>query len=149
MAETSREGEPPTAPNGAVALLECKFDRAAIAALRGEVSRCGTTNGLTDIALSNFVLAVNEITTNAVRYAGGHGQLRLWRHGNDLWCQVVDDGPGIPAHVLNESHRPKPGHIRGRGLWLARHICASVEIETDRSSGTRVLLRYALPATGP
>jgi len=136
-------------PDGAVPLLDCKFDRTGLAALRAELTRCGAANGLADLALSNFVLAVNEITTNAVRHGGGHGRLRLWRDRDDLCCLVVDDGPGIPRRHLSESHRPEPGHIGGHGLWLARHICDNVVIESDRSSGTRVLLRRVVPATGP
>ncbi|MFL5516577.1 MAG: ATP-binding protein [Gemmatimonadales bacterium] len=149
MAEASRNDRSHTVPTGSVVLLECKFDQASLAALRGELTTCGAANGLTGLALSRFVLAVNEITTNAVRYAGGGGQLRLWRHGDSLWCRIVDDGPGITRRRLNESHQPRPGHMVGHGLWLARQICDSLDIETDRQSGTRVLLRYALPAAGP
>jgi serine/threonine-protein kinase RsbW len=149
MAETIRDSQPLAGPETLVPLLETMFDQASLAALRREVSRCGAANGLIDLALSNFVLAVNEIATNAVRYAGGRGELRLWREGDDLWCRVVDNGPGIPRRYLNLTRRPAPDQIGGHGLWLARHICASVDIETDRSSGTRVLLRYTLPAAGP
>jgi serine/threonine-protein kinase RsbW len=147
MAETSGDGLPRRIPDGAEALVECKFELAGLSALRNEVSRHAAAHGLGDMALFNFVLAVNEITTNAVRHAGGQGQLQLWRLGDDLWCRVLDDGPGIAPSRLRDE-RPAPGHIAGRGLWLARRICDSVDIETDRSSGTRVLLRYALPATG-
>lgn len=149
MAETVRDGWPLAAPDNAVVLLDCPFNQASLAPLRGEVSRCGASNGLVDLALSNFVLAVNEITTNAVRYAGGRGTLLLWRHGDDLWCRVTDNGPGIPKRFLERTRRPDPGQIGGHGLWLARHICASVDIETSRSTGTRVLLRYAIPTVLP
>jgi serine/threonine-protein kinase RsbW len=140
MAEISRD-----VPDGAVPLLECKFDRASLAALRSELGRCGAANGLTEPALPNVVLAINEIATNAVRYAGGHGQLQLWRFEDNLFCRVADDGPGIPPHHLDQSHRPRPGYIGGHGLWLARQISDSIAVETDRLSGTCVLLRFALP----
>jgi len=126
--------------------LERKFDRASLAALRSELSRYAAGHGLTDLALANFVLAVNEIATNAVRYAGGQGQVRVWRQGRELWCRVVDEGHGIPRRYLEQSHRPDPLHVSGHGLWLARHICADVEIETGRATGTRVLMRYPLPS---
>jgi anti-sigma regulatory factor (Ser/Thr protein kinase) len=134
---------PPTAADGGI-LLDCKFDRSTLAALRSELSRYGAAQGLTDLALANFILAVNEITTNAVRYAGGQGRLRLWRAGDELCCQVVDEGHGIPRRYLEESGRPDPALVNGHGLWLARHICTAVEIETGRAKGTAVLLRYAL-----
>src|SRR4051812_7304380 len=119
MAETARDGQPLAAPDTHVPLLDCKFDQASLGALRGEISRCGAANGLVDLALSNFVLAVNEIVTNAVRYAGGKGDLRLWRQDDDLWCRIVDSGPGIPKRYLERTRRPEPGQIGGHGLWLA------------------------------
>lgn len=143
MGDMSGGAGPRGVPGGGVSLLECKFDLAGLAAVRAEVSRLAAASGLDDMALFNFVLAVNEITTNAVRHAGGQGQLQLWRHDADLWCRVTDDGPGIPPRRLRP-RTPSAGHITGRGLWLAHQICDSVDIETGRSAGTRVLLRYAL-----
>jgi serine/threonine-protein kinase RsbW len=145
MAGAPLEGPPAMDPDGD-APLEHTFDRSSLAALRSELSRYAVAHGLTDAALANFVLAINEIATNAVRYAGGHGQVRVWRQGGELWCRVTDDGHGIPRRYLEQSHRPDPLHVSGHGLWLARHICAGVEIETGRATGTRVLLRYPLPS---
>ena len=73
MAETPREGQPGSGPDGGVLLLDRKFDRGTLATMRGELSRCGSASGVAELALANFVLAVNEIMTNAVRYAGGRG----------------------------------------------------------------------------
>ena len=131
-------------PSGAVALLSATFDRLSLARLRGALTDCGAANGLRDLALSNFVLAVNEIATNAVRHGGGAGRVGLWRAEDRLWCEVVDTGRGITDGRLNGFNRPQPGHIGGWGLWLARHICERVDIETGRS-GTRVILQYPLP----
>jgi serine/threonine-protein kinase RsbW len=131
----------------AVALLSRQFDRGSLGQLRGELTDCGAGNGLADLALSNFVLAVNEIATNAVRHGGGAGCLELWRARDELICQISDTGRGIPASRLNGFHRPQPGHIGGWGLWLARHLCHSVEIDTGKE-GTRVLLRYPIPSSG-
>ena len=138
MADSERQ-----VPDGAVPLLDCKFDQTSLAALRGELARCGAANGLADPELPNVVLAINEITTNAVRYAGGHGQLQVWRFDSSLFCQIADHGPGIPRRHLDESHRSRPGYIGGHGLWLARQIADSLAVETDKT-GTRVLLRFAL-----
>ena len=132
-------------PDDAAELLSTDFDRSSLGQLRGALTRCGADAGLTDLNLSNFVLAVNEITTNAVRYGGGRGTLRLWRDGGFLCCAVADTGPGIPARYLAEARRPEPGTIGGHGLWLARHICASVDIDTRPRHGTTVVLRYRLP----
>jgi len=147
MVEPS-ERDTPTLPGDAVTLLLAPFDRTSLGHLRGELTVCGASNGLTDLNLSNFVLAINEIATNAVRHGGGTGRLALWRQADELWCEIVDTGGGIPSGRVNGFHRPQPGHIGGWGLWLARHICASVDIETGLG-GTRVVLRYPIPPPAP
>ncbi len=133
-------------PEGAVPLFDCRFDRDSLAMVRTEIGRWGTANGLTDLQLANFVLAVNEITTNAVRHAGGRGGLMLWRDGTRLCCRISDSGPGIQPHHLDQARRPRPELVGGHGLWLARRICGGIEVDSDRGSGTRVLLTYPLPA---
>jgi anti-sigma regulatory factor (Ser/Thr protein kinase) len=148
MVEALRGDRRGPVPDGAISLLDRAFYRMSLAVLRRELADCGAAHGLVDIALANFVLAVDEIVTNAVQYAGGRGDLLLWRDGDSLWCRVADNGPGLPERYLHRSPPPRPGHIGSHGLWLARHICESVHIESDRTSGTRVLLRYRLPNSG-
>jgi serine/threonine-protein kinase RsbW len=135
------------APVGVLPLIDRSFTGAGLGEIRHELGNCASASGLADVALAHFVVAVNEITTNAVRHAGGHGHLRLWRHGDALFCEVVDKGPGISKRQLNDTKERRPGRIGGHGLWLARHICDDVQIETGRGTGTRVLLRYVLPTT--
>jgi anti-sigma regulatory factor (Ser/Thr protein kinase) len=144
MGEASRSTDARPVPDGAILLLSGEFDRNTLGDLRDELTKCCADTGLADLALSNYVLAINEIATNAVRHGGGDGQARLWRSATDLWCEVIDTGRGIPPHRMDGYERPKPGHIGGWGLWLARHLCDGVDIETGRS-GTRVVLRFALP----
>jgi anti-sigma regulatory factor (Ser/Thr protein kinase) len=128
-----------------ISVLDRSFDRSTLAVVRRELGRYGRAAGLNDRLLSNLVLAVNEITTNAVRHGGGDGHLRLWQDGRALWCVVTDRGPGITAAQLRRTYERRPGYIGGHGLWLARNICDAVDIHTDRYSGTRVTLRYDLP----
>ena len=143
MSRTPR-GERRHSPIGVVVLLlECMFDRQSLAPLRRDLGRCGRANGLNDRLLSDLVLAVNEITTNAVRHGGGRGRLRLWSDEHSLWCEVGDDGPGIPSERLDETRRRSPGPIGGNGLWLTHQICDDVDIETG-GLGTRVVMRYGL-----
>src|ERR1700760_3187647 len=90
-------------------LLAAVFDADRITALRHEVTRCAIAAGLHAQRLEDFVLAVNEIVTNAVRHAGGHGRLRMWLVGPLLNCEVVDEGHGIAAQqdegtILPPSH---------------------------------------------
>ncbi|WP_432975163.1 ATP-binding protein [Dactylosporangium sp. CA-233914] len=126
------------------ALLVEDFDVARITPVRHAVSRGAAGAGLSGQRLEDFVLAVNEIVTNAVRHAGGHGTLRMWLAGATLVCEVVDRGAGIPRERLNGQGLPPSSAISGRGLWLARHLVDEVTVSTGEA-GTIVRLGSALP----
>jgi len=126
------------------ALLVEDFDVALITPVRHAVSRGAADAGLTGQRLEDFVLAVNEIVTNAVRHAGGGGTLRLWRTSAALVCEVVDKGAGIPEERLSgDGALPPSSAISGRGLWLARHLVDDVAVSTGEA-GTIVRLSSAL-----
>ncbi len=148
MAQLSRRTEPEHLPNGATPLFDCAFGRDHLGAMRGQIGRHAARHGLVDRAQFNFILVVNELTTNAVRHGGGHGCLRLWRHGDSLWCEIADNGPGIASRYLGDLGYRPPDRLAGHGLWLTHRICETVYIDTGRH-GTRVLLRYPLPAATP
>jgi serine/threonine-protein kinase RsbW len=127
-------------------LLTEKFDQRLITGVRHAVGRLAATAGLAGQRLDDFILAVNEMMTNAVRYAGGRGRLTLWCHDAVLQCEVADDGPGIPAAKLRTGHeRPSTFAVSGRGLWLAQRLCDRVTIDTG-PDGTIIRLMIALPA---
>jgi serine phosphatase RsbU (regulator of sigma subunit)/anti-sigma regulatory factor (Ser/Thr protein kinase) len=122
-----------------VELLSRDFDSGSLVAVRHELARRCAIAGLTDPALYWFVVAVNEITTNAVRHGGGAGHLALWLDGDRLHCRVVDHGPGIPVERQRADVRPAPDTLGGRGLWLARQGCESMMLDSS-SAGTRVTM---------
>jgi anti-sigma regulatory factor (Ser/Thr protein kinase) len=126
-------------------LLTQKFDQRVITGIRHAVTRLCAAAGLYGQRLDDFVLAVNEMMTNAVRHAGGRGVLTLWCADSVLHCEVSDDGQGIPAESLQPHRRPATQALSGRGLWLARNLCDSVTIDTG-PNGTKVLLRIGLTA---
>src|SRR4029453_6795900 len=132
----------PARPGDAGALYECEFGPDHLGAVRTALARLAGAHGLADRAQFNFILVINELTTNVIRHGGGRGCVRLWRHDGELWCEVVDTGPGIPAPPLHRMREPRAGS-RGHGLWLTHHICSDVHIDTGRH-GTRILLRYPL-----
>jgi anti-sigma regulatory factor (Ser/Thr protein kinase) len=106
--------------------------------LRHEVERYAAGHGLIDLALYRFVVAVNELTTNAVRHGGGTGRLELRRAGRALECRVTDQGPGMPGTPRLDSP-PASRAANGRGLWLVRQVAASLNIDSH-PSGTSVTL---------
>jgi anti-sigma regulatory factor (Ser/Thr protein kinase) len=126
-----------------VDLLMRDFDRGTVVQLRHEVRHCAERNGLADLALYRFVVAVNEIATNAVHHGGGRGRLEMWRAGDQLWCRISDRGPGMPAGYQAAYHRdaqrPSRRAVNGRGLWLARHGAADFVVDSG-PHGTSVTL---------
>jgi serine/threonine-protein kinase RsbW len=125
------------------ALLVEDFDAEQITPVRHAVSRTAAGAGLHGQRLEDFVLAANEIVTNAVRHAGGRGTLRMWAVGGAVVCEVIDKGGGIPRERLNGQTLPPSDAISGRGLWLARHLVDEVTVSTG-AAGTIVALRSTL-----
>ncbi len=121
-------------------LLNQPFDRGQLAAVRHRVKRCAASAGLAGAALHDFVLAVNEIMTNAVLHGGGHGLLRVWRAGGRLHCEVSDRGPGGRPERFT-GHRPPSSAFGGRGMYLVRQLCETVTVQTG-PGGTTVAITF-------
>jgi anti-sigma regulatory factor (Ser/Thr protein kinase) len=98
-----------------------------------------TVDGPDDL-VEDFLLAVDEMCSNAVRHGGPPVGLRLWSAPGRLVCTIHDSGRGWddpfagygPAHGEDLSHG-------GMGLWLARQLCDHVAIRRD-GHGTSVRL---------
>jgi len=133
------------------ALFSRRFDREGIAEARRGLAGCAAEAGLTGLRLEGFVLAINEIMTNAVRHGGGSGRIRLWRTVAGLACEISDPGPAATADrnpldwpARNNGHRlPPTTATGGRGLWLARHLCDTMGVESGRG-GTTVRLTISI-----
>ncbi|RSM48931.1 ATPase [Actinoplanes sp. ATCC 53533] len=125
MSEPASRGASPSPAD----LLTRQFGLDGLVTLRHDLERCAAQHGLAGLELYRFVVAVNELTTNAVRHGGGSGQLALWRTADRLHCRVTDRGKGLPAGRL--PHRPPPDAVGGRGLWLAHHSVEQLVIDSD------------------
>ncbi|WP_433551420.1 ATP-binding protein [Micromonospora zamorensis] len=120
------------------ALLIAKaFDQAQVTEIRHSVTSCAHACGLTGQRLDDFVLAINELITNAVRHGGGRGLLRLWHESSLLVCEVADHGHGISPQRLGDRSRPAPDTAGGWGLWLARELTDAMEVVSS-AAGTTV-----------
>jgi anti-sigma regulatory factor (Ser/Thr protein kinase) len=103
----------------------------------------GTVDAPRDL-VEDFLLAVDEMTSNAVRHGGPPVSLRLWIAGDRIVCSIRDRGPGFddpfagygPAHGDDLSRG-------GMGLWLARQLCDHVDIAAD-DDGVAVRLTVRL-----
>lgn len=111
-----------------------------LGALRAFVTFHAGRAGATAQEVQWFVLAVNEIVTNAIRHGGGSGVLRFWAGPEMLSCEVSDTGTGLSDHLAGQL---PPVRGRGFGLWLARQLCDLVEVRSD-GTGTTVRLHLAL-----
>jgi anti-sigma regulatory factor (Ser/Thr protein kinase) len=125
-------------------LLDRRFGRDEITVVRHEVTARLGPAGLTGDRLNGFVLAVNEVVTNVVLHAGGHGRVVLWLAGGSAWCAVTDSGTGIPAKYLASPDVPEAFEVGGRGIWLAYQLCDKVTVATG-PIGTTIELRIDLP----
>jgi anti-sigma regulatory factor (Ser/Thr protein kinase) len=95
-------------------------------------------------ALEDFLLAVDEMTTNALRHGRPPVDLRLWADEKRLVCTVTDRGAGLQDPFIG--YGPAHGDdlsLGGMGLWLARQLCDHVDI-TVTEDGVRVRLTTVL-----
>lgn len=120
-------------------ILVMGFTGDKITVVRHAVIRQATGAGLAGNQLHDFVLAVNEIVTNAVVHGGGRGELRMWDNGQFLRCEVTDGGPG---GLLDAPTEPTPQGGR-HGLRLARLLVDHLEI-LESAGGTAVRLMAGL-----
>ncbi|MGY1689092.1 anti-sigma factor RsbA family regulatory protein [Geodermatophilus sp. SYSU D01105] len=106
--------------------------------------RLDTVDGPRDL-LEDFLMAVDEMASNAVRHGSRPASLRLWTAPGRLVCTIRDSGCGWddpfagygPAHGDDLSHG-------GMGLWLARQLCDHVAIRRA-DDGVSVRLSTAWP----
>lgn len=106
--------------------------------LRAAVGEATEAVGLRPDQAEDFVLAVNEVASNAVEHGYGVGQLHLWRQVDRLVCEVHDNGTlGDPLPGLRPPHPSSP---RGRGIWIARQLCDLLHVWSD-AEGTHVRLQ--------
>ncbi|MET8147097.1 ATP-binding protein [Actinoplanes sp. NPDC049668] len=148
MTHGSRLGEgDPTRPGPAGAgqgvLLHQRFAEASVTSLRGAVSAAVSTAGLSDGLAEDFVLAVHELVTNAVRHGGGKGTLDLRLLADVLTCEIVDCGGPAGGLPVRLSPTDRPG---GRGLWLAHQLTGSLML-TQRPDGVTASVSVCVTAS--
>ncbi|MGC4744417.1 ATP-binding protein [Micromonospora sp. DT201] len=124
-------------------LIADAFDQAQVTEIRHSVTSWAHASGLAGQRLDDFVLAINELITNAVRHGGGRGWLRLWHEAGLLVCEVADHGHGISPQRLGDRTRPAADTAGGWGLWLARELTDAMEVVTS-AAGTTVRVTTGL-----
>jgi anti-sigma regulatory factor (Ser/Thr protein kinase) len=107
---------------------EIGFAKSELADLRAVLRRKARDAGLGQPRMDDLVLAGDELATNSIRYGGGAGTMRIWCDGEQIHCEVRDEGQITDPMVGRV--RPAPDQIGGRGLWLANQLCDLVQIRS-------------------
>jgi anti-sigma regulatory factor (Ser/Thr protein kinase) len=126
-------------------LLDIVFGWADFAKLRRLVTKHCAAAGLTGTRLDDFVLAVHEISANAILHAGAGGRLILQRAAHGIRCLIADavaKPPSCPAPragEMRELYEPSDpnepaGADSGRGLWLAATLADELSITSGPDS---------------
>jgi len=89
--------------------------------------------GVDETRIPDLLLAVNEIATNSIVYAGA-GSLGVWQENGRIVCEVRDQGHIGDAMVGRI--RPATTEERGRGIWFAHQVADLVQFRSA-PSGTR------------
>jgi serine/threonine-protein kinase RsbW len=171
MAETTSEARvialdrlwPGEAASRSGDLLDIAFGWADVTRLRYLVAGQCAAAGLSGSRLDDFVLAVHEISANAIMHAGAGGRLVLRRAANGLRCLIADHayggddpepggcwvprardgtgalGPPGAADAPDSLAAPDdPGELvgaeTGRGLWLAAQLADELSITSGPES---------------
>jgi anti-sigma regulatory factor (Ser/Thr protein kinase) len=121
------------------AVDELTFGLADLGDVRRLVAQAAMEAGMSDRKASDFVLAADELATNAIMHGQPPAVLRVWRDDGEVFCEVTDAGRGIDAPAPERSPLPPPNALGGRGLWLAREL--SDEFEIQAGAGSTVLIR--------
>jgi anti-sigma regulatory factor (Ser/Thr protein kinase) len=87
--------------------------------------------------ITNLVIAAGEITANTLRHTGAGGTFWIWHTGEEIICQVRDQG--WIADPLAGRQRRSP-EDSGHGLWVVNQVCDLVEIRTSQAAGTIIRL---------
>ena len=101
---------------------------------------------------------VENLSSNAVRYAESRIEYSVAERGDHVWLAVTDDGPGIPEPMRNivferfariDSARNWSSGGTGLGLAIVSEIVTTyggtVWVEAAATTGARFVIR--LPAT--
>jgi anti-sigma regulatory factor (Ser/Thr protein kinase) len=129
---------PPSGP----AAVGMTFDRHSLGRLCTLVRTAALNADISPWYIDDLLIAVSEIATNAICYAGGTGSITLRGLGGGLLVEISDHGPGLPDASMISRATPA---LAGRGLWLARVLIKEFDLI---SSPTGVTVRMFAPREG-
>lgn len=114
-----------------------------LSGVRALVHRRALEARLSESRAIDLVLAVSEVAANTIRHAGSPGTLDIWLDGDEIVCEVHDEG--VITDPLAGQRRPDDDAMGGHGLWLVNQVCDKVELDSG-PAGTTVRLHMKLPS---
>ncbi|GAA3032157.1 hypothetical protein GCM10017559_69190 [Streptosporangium longisporum] len=112
--------------------------------VRDFASTYAVRSGMSQESLADFLVALNEVATNAVTH--GHptakAVLRMWTVGRALVVEIHDEGRWDPGPAPGETP-PGPHATSGMGLWVARMVSSDIKFETG-ASGTFITMTFKI-----
>ena len=105
--------------------------------VRDLVASHGAALGMAADQITNLVIAVGEITANTLRHTSAGGTFWVWHTGDEIICQVQDQGWIADPLAGRQRHSPEDS---GHGLWVVNQVCDLVEIRTSQAGGTVIRL---------
>jgi anti-sigma regulatory factor (Ser/Thr protein kinase) len=130
-------------PHPGVPAVEIGFGLDDLPNVRRAIESFARGAELAPSRVDELVLAVNEITTNAVIHGRPPATVRGWHTRSEIVIEVTDAGDGI-RDVLAGQLTPPPAALGGRGLWLTRLLCDAVEV--TNGTGCTVTMHAAIPS---
>jgi serine/threonine-protein kinase RsbW len=128
------------APRAGTVLGEYSFRLSDLPELRDFLAARARRCGMREERVSDLLIAVNEVATNAVTHGAAHALMCLWADDGDLVVGIHDDGRWEPEDVPGLA-APGPVATRGMGLWVARTLAAEITFDTG-DKGTTVTMRF-------
>ncbi len=100
-----------------------------LSALRSFVGERAVRHGLAKQPAQNLVTAVNEVVANALQHGTPPVGLWMWRDGDDVLCEVGDNGLWHPPpSPLTGFIPPDTALQRGFGLWTVRLLVDLMDV---------------------
>jgi anti-sigma regulatory factor (Ser/Thr protein kinase) len=88
-----------------------------------------------ELEAGNMLVAAEEVLANAWRHGGETLTAHVGRVGDRFVCEISDDGPGFDDPLAGFLP-PRPGHVDGAGLWVARQLTRELELVPSPQGAT-------------
>jgi serine/threonine-protein kinase RsbW len=128
-------------PAVAATAKELTFSLADLPDVREFAAVQARGRGMSEDAIGDFLVALNEVATNAVTHGSSKARLRVWADGSALVVDVHDDGRHWHPDDEPGQTPPPENATSGMGLWVARLLSADIEVRTG-ANGTTVSMRF-------